>query len=60
MLERMGSSLDSDNAQAKASAEGDIHDLMEGLFARDTDPEETELTADILTGIGGEVAAQVT
>ncbi|KAG8908829.1 RNA polymerase II mediator complex subunit [Tulasnella sp. 403] len=57
-LERMGSGLESDDEEAKQKAGKDIHYFMTGMFVRDMDPEETDLTADVLKGIGGAVAAQ--
>ncbi|KAG9004810.1 RNA polymerase II mediator complex subunit [Tulasnella sp. JGI-2019a] len=57
-LERMGSGLESSDVAAKNKAMSDIDGFMTGLFARDMDAEETDLTADVLTGIGGAVAAR--
>lgn len=58
-LERMGSGLEASDARAKTKAEEDIQSFMTGLFSRDLHPEETDLTADVLRGITGAVATQV-
>lgn len=55
----MGSGLESNERAAKAKAEADINGFMTGLFSRVLDPEETDLTADVLAGIGGAVAGRV-
>ncbi|KAG8882040.1 RNA polymerase II mediator complex subunit [Tulasnella sp. 332] len=57
-LERMGSGLESGDGVAKDRAKSDIDGFMTGLFARDMDAEETDLTADVLAGIGGAVAGR--
>lgn len=55
----MGSGLELSSGPTKAKAEQEIKGFMAGMFYRDLHPEETDLTAQVLHGLSGPVATQV-